>query len=70
MCGCVEPEHLKDVDVVFEGTVTAVTAVGTADVSVTIEVTHSFQGEAGETVLVRQDGGNPDALRGLYDEAF
>lgn len=50
--------------------ITSATAVGAADVSVIIEVSHSFQGEAGETVLVRQNGGNPDALRGLYDEAF
>ncbi|GLY06358.1 MULTISPECIES: hypothetical protein [Actinoplanes] len=66
-CAQPEAEFFKDAEVVFEGTVTSVTdvattEVGTVDASVTITVTHTFRGEPGATVRLRQDGGNPDAV--------
>lgn len=61
----VDPDHLKEADLVFTGTVTSQSAD-----RATLRVTHTFKGEAGSTVQVRRKVGYSEAISFAADGKY
>ncbi len=61
----VDPAHLKDADLVFEGTVTSL-----SEDQATVQVTHSFQGTPGARVRLQRKPGFSEAVSFVKGEKY